>query len=139
MNPVKSDRGSSHWYLQVPGRWETLPTPGCHLGNQSLFTKMNSTPLLYLLQKSQNPSISQTVAPCKLPYSGMIICYLEEETKGSQVLEMRKAMPRNPVPDPHLVVQWFRFWASNSEGAGSTPGWGTKMPHARQHHQKINK
>lgn len=30
----------------------------------------------------------------------MIICYLEEETKGSQVLEMRKAMPRNPVPDP---------------------------------------
>ena len=26
-----------------------------------------------------------------------------------------------------LVVQWLRFCASNSEGAGSIPGWGTRI------------
>ena len=27
-----------------------------------------------------------------------------------------------------LVVQWLRFHASNAAGAGSIPGWGTKIP-----------
>ena len=29
-----------------------------------------------------------------------------------------------------LVVQWLRLHASNAEGMGSIPGWGTKIPHA---------
>ena len=28
------------------------------------------------------------------------------------------------------MVQWLRFHASPAEGMGSTPGWGTKIPHA---------
>ena len=32
-----------------------------------------------------------------------------------------------------LVVQWLRLHASNAGGAGSLPGWGTKIPHAPQH------
>ena len=37
-----------------------------------------------------------------------------------------------------LVVQWLRLYASNAGGAGSIPGWGTKIPHATGHkHSKI--
>ena len=35
------------------------------------------------------------------------------------------------------VVQWLRLRASNAGGAGSIPGWGTKIPCAAQHGQKI--
>ena len=28
------------------------------------------------------------------------------------------------------MVQWLRLHASNAGGAGSIPGWGTKIPHA---------
>ena len=36
-----------------------------------------------------------------------------------------------------LVVQWLRLRAANTEGAGSSPGWETKIPHALWHKQKI--
>ena len=29
-----------------------------------------------------------------------------------------------------MEVQWLRHWASNAGGAGSIPGWGTRIPHA---------
>ena len=28
-----------------------------------------------------------------------------------------------------LAVQWLRLHTSNARGAGSVPGWGTKIPH----------
>ena len=28
------------------------------------------------------------------------------------------------------MVQWLRIHVSSAEGAGSIPGWGTKIPHA---------
>ena len=31
-----------------------------------------------------------------------------------------------------LAVQWLRLHASTAGGAGSIPGWGTKIPHAGQ-------
>ena len=34
------------------------------------------------------------------------------------------------VTESSLAVQWLRFWASNTEDVGSTPGWGTKSPHS---------
>ena len=37
------------------------------------------------------------------------------------------------------MVQWLRFCASNAGGAGSSPGRGTKIPHAVQHGQKKKK
>ena len=36
---------------------------------------------------------------------------------------------------PSLEVQWLRFCASATGDAGSTPGQGTKIPHATQHTQ----
>ena len=36
-----------------------------------------------------------------------------------------------------LAVQWLRLCASNARGTGSIPGWGTKIPHAAWHGQKI--
>ena len=38
-----------------------------------------------------------------------------------------------------LVVQRLRLCASTAGGMGSIPDWGTKIPHASQHGQKINK
>ena len=38
-----------------------------------------------------------------------------------------------------LAVQWLRLRASNAGGAGSIPGWGTRIPHAAQHGKKILK
>ena len=38
-----------------------------------------------------------------------------------------------------LVVKWLRLCASNARDTGSTPGQGTKIPHATQQGQKINK
>ena len=38
-----------------------------------------------------------------------------------------------------LVVQWLRLEASNAGGMGSIPAQGTKILHATQHGQKINK
>ena len=29
-----------------------------------------------------------------------------------------------------LAVQWLKLFASNAGGAGSIPGWETKIPHA---------
>ena len=34
------------------------------------------------------------------------------------------------LPGTSLAVQWLRIHASTAEGAGSVPGWGTKIPHA---------
>ena len=38
-----------------------------------------------------------------------------------------------------LAVKWLRLCASNARDAGSIPGQGTKIPHATQQGQKINK
>ena len=35
-----------------------------------------------------------------------------------------------------LVVQWFRLQASNAEGTGLIPYWGTNIPHATWYSQK---
>ena len=35
-----------------------------------------------------------------------------------------------------LATQWLRLCASNAEGLGLIPGWGTKIPYAEQHDQK---
>ena len=34
------------------------------------------------------------------------------------------------------MVQWLRLCASNAEGAGLIPGWGTRIPHAMWYDQK---
>ena len=38
-----------------------------------------------------------------------------------------------------LAVQWLRPRASTAGGAGSIPGWGTKIPHAKRCSQKKKK
>ena len=35
--------------------------------------------------------------------------------------------------------QWLRFHASTAGGSGLMPSWGTKIPHAAWHSQKIEK
>ena len=35
------------------------------------------------------------------------------------------------------MVQWLRLHAANAGGAGSIPGWGTRIPHAVRHGQRI--
>ena len=35
------------------------------------------------------------------------------------------------------MVQWVRFCSSNTGSAGSIPGWGAKIPLAKQYSQKI--
>ena len=47
--------------------------------------------------------------------------------------------PLSNYKETSLVVQWLRFCASNAGGAGSSPGRGTKIPHAVQHGQKKKK
>ena len=36
-----------------------------------------------------------------------------------------------------LVVQWLSLHAARAGIVGLIPGWGTKIPHAMQHGQKI--
>ena len=38
-----------------------------------------------------------------------------------------------------LVVQWLRIRAPTAGGTGSIPGWGPKIPHAKQCGQKEKK
>ena len=38
-----------------------------------------------------------------------------------------------------LVVQWLKLHDFNAGDMGLIPGWGTKIPHAVRHGQKINK
>ena len=38
-----------------------------------------------------------------------------------------------------LVVQWLKLHDFNAGDMGLITGWGTKIPHAVQHGQKINK
>ena len=38
-----------------------------------------------------------------------------------------------------LAIPWFRLRASNAGSAVSVPDWGTKIPHASWHCQKISK
>ena len=44
-----------------------------------------------------------------------------------------------PTVGTSLTVQWLRLHTSTAGGADSVPGWGTKIPHARQHSHKNNK
>ena len=37
-----------------------------------------------------------------------------------------------------LAIPWLRLRASNAGSAGSVPDWGTKIPHASWHCQKIS-
>ena len=37
------------------------------------------------------------------------------------------------------MIQWLRLHPSDAEGVGSIPGQGTKIPHATEHRQKMNK
>ena len=51
----------------------------------------------------------------------------------------RDTVIKNKVLRTSVVVQWLRgctFNASNAEGTGSIPGWGTKILRARWHGQK---
>ena len=41
------------------------------------------------------------------------------------------------IVETSLVVQWLRLHASNAGGMGLIPGWGSKIPQAVWHHQKI--
>ena len=45
-------------------------------------------------------------------------------------------MSKNKGAGTSLEVQWLRLQASNAATAGSTPGWGTKIPHAPQPKKK---
>ena len=38
-----------------------------------------------------------------------------------------------------LAAQGLRLCASTTEGAGSTPGWGTNIPHAKREKKKKKK
>ena len=38
-----------------------------------------------------------------------------------------------------MVVQWLGLRAFTTKGMGSVPGWGTKIPQAAQHSQKLKK
>ena len=38
-----------------------------------------------------------------------------------------------------LVVQWLRLYTSKAGGTGLIPGWGTKIPYAMWHGQKIKR
>ena len=42
-------------------------------------------------------------------------------------------------PGTSLAVQWLVLRASNAGGTGSIPGWGTRIPRAAWHGQKIFK
>ena len=36
-----------------------------------------------------------------------------------------------------LLVQWLGLWVSTAGGVGLIPGWGTNIPHAAWHDQKL--
>ena len=42
-------------------------------------------------------------------------------------------------PGTSLAVQWLRLQSSTTEGAGSIPGWRTKILHAAQCNQNVKK
>ena len=44
---------------------------------------------------------------------------------------------KNQCAGTSLEVQWLRLHTSNVGGAGSIPGWGTKIPYAMWCSQKI--
>ena len=46
------------------------------------------------------------------------------------------SVPQDDALGTSLAVQWLRLSAANAGGAGSSPGWGTKIPHATQQGQK---
>ena len=45
-------------------------------------------------------------------------------------------MIKNMTLEGTLAVQWIGLCASSTEGAGSVPGWGTKILHTTCHGQK---
>ena len=52
---------------------------------------------------------------------------------------MNKPVQRSLGWGTSLAVQWLRLCPSNAGGKGSIPGQGTKIPHAVQRGQNINK
>ena len=46
-------------------------------------------------------------------------------------------MLSNDIFGNSLLAQWLRHFASNAEGRGSVPGWGTNILHAMWHGQKT--
>ena len=51
-----------------------------------------------------------------------------------------QASEKSVLPEISVAAQWLRLLASTAERAGSIPGWGTKIPHAKECGQtKIKK
>ena len=67
---------------------------------------------------------------------------------GPHLPRLEKALARTEDPTQpkikktlgtSLAVQWLRLCVCTAGGAGSIPGWGTKIPHTAQCGQKIKK
>ena len=82
--------------------------------------------ILGLLQKFEN---------CYLRESFRIIGCLDLEERASSLSNLR-FYDSKIWPGTSLVVQWLRLCSSTTGGRGSTPGRGTKIPHAAPHGQE---
>ena len=60
-------------------------------------------------------------------------------TEENQMESRRGQCFKNEYVGTSLVVQWLRFHASNAGGMGLIPDWGTKIPHAMQCAQQLQK
>ena len=58
---------------------------------------------------------------------------------GEQFQRKYSLMSELTFSEIFLAVQWLRLCASNAGYVGSSPGWGTKIPHAAQCRENKNK
>ena len=66
---------------------------------------------------------------CILPWSGDVLwSFVPQLSIWNYENKTQKIRHREAVLDNSLVVQWLGFCAFTTEGLGSIPGWGTKIP-----------
>ena len=69
-------------------------------------------------------------------------CSFKRERLGTDMLCIRESfqgLVKTYISRTSLAVQWLTLCASSVSGAGSIPGWGTKIPHVTWHSQNSNK
>ena len=121
---------------KTPSRSQTPNANTCHMSCPSWTTQPNQvfrgSKFLLTSHGAELPRWAQSTNRIKRDNKVVFYCYHSKCSGLKQHKFIILEFCRSEVIHlgTSLVVQWLRLWAPNEGRLDSTPGWGTKIPHA---------
>ena len=121
---------------ETPSRSQTPNANTCHMSCPSWTSQPNQvfrgSKFLLTSPGAELPRWAQSTNRIKRDNKVVFYCYHSKCSGLKQHKFIILEFCRSEVIHlgTSLVVQWLRLWAPNERKLDSTPGWGTKIPHA---------